>query len=134
MSRLSFALGVVLVAMLAASVASAQHFEDDEEEGPHPVVAWAIDGSNRASVGFNGILTAPTDPVMFAIEGDEVFDSLPAPAYTGRAVGFLAGVVQMPYRLVMGTFDVAFAWMPYLYMQSPAPRFTLFPWMEHDDV
>lgn len=136
MSRLPFALAAVLIAMLAASVAGAQHFEDDEdeEEGPHPIVAWAIDGGNRMSVGFNGILTAPADPVMFAIEGDEYFESLPAPAYTGRVVGFFAGLVQMPYRMLMGSFDVGFAWMPFLYMQSPIPRFTLFPWMEHDDA
>ena len=134
MSRAPVVFAVMLIAMLAASVASAQHFEDDEEEdAPHPMVTWASDGSNRLSVGWNGILTAPADPVMFAIEGDEVFESLPAPAYTGRVVGFLAGACQMSYRMLMGTFDVSFAWMPYLYMQSPVPRFTLFPWMEHDD-
>jgi hypothetical protein len=136
MSRLSRVLVAALIAMVAAGVAQAQHFEDDEdeEEGPHPVVAWALDGANRMSVGANGILTAPADPVMFAIEGDEVFESLPAPAYTGRVVGFLAGVFQMPYRVLMGAFDVAFCWMPYVYMQSPEPRFTLLPWMEHDDA
>ena len=136
MSRLSRVLVAALIAMLAAGVAQAQHFEDDEdeEEGPHPVVAWALDGANRMSVGWNGILTAPADPVMFAIEGEEVFESLPAPAYTGRAVGFFAGVSQMAYRLLMGTFDVVFCWAPYVYMQSPVPRFTLLPWMEHDDA
>ena len=136
MARLPFALSVVLTATLAASLASAQHFEpdEDEEEAQHPIVVWGIDGANRLSVGFNGILTAPADPVMFAIEGDEFFSSLPAPAFTGRAVGFFAGLVPMPYRLVMGSFDVGFAWVPYLYMQSPLPRFTLLTWMEHDDA
>ncbi|MBW2269834.1 MAG: hypothetical protein JRH16_14775 [Deltaproteobacteria bacterium] len=135
MSRLPSALAVASLAMLAASVASAQHFEDDEdEEETLPIVAWALDGANRATVGLNGILTAPADPLMFAIDGDEVFESLPSAEYTGRGVGFFAGLFQMPYRLLMGSFDLAFAWMPYLYMQSPVPRFTLLPWLEHDDV
>ena len=109
MFRFGPALVIALVAMLAVGVAQAQHFEDDDdEEQENAFVVWAKDGGNRMTVGLNGILTAPADPVMFAIEGDEVFESLPAPEYTGRAVGFCAGVFQMPYRMGMGTFDVAF--------------------------
>lgn len=134
MSRLPIALAVVLVAMLASSVASAQRFEEEEEEEKR---AWIVehlsDATNRATVGWNGIFTSPADPVMFAMEGDDVFESLPASAFTGRFVGFLAGTFQMPYRVLMGTFDIAFAWVPTLYMQSPVPRFTLLAWMEHDD-
>ena len=132
MARLPFALAAVLVLVLVPALASAQYFEDDEEEGPHPVVAWAQDMGNRASVGFNGILTAPADPFMFAAGGDETFEELPGAAVTGRFVGFLAGVSQMPYRIGMGAFDIALAWMPALYMQSPEPRWMLLPWAEHD--
>lgn len=136
MSRLPLALAVLFASLLLTNVAGAQFFEDeeDEEDARHPALEWAIDTGNRASVGVNGLLTFPADPVMFAIEGDDVFESLPAPAYTGRAVGFVAGTLQMPYRILMGTFDTVFCWVPKLYMQSPVPRFSLMPWMEHDDA
>lgn len=130
--RLPLALVVLLIAMLSGSLALAQG--DDEEEGePHPLVTWAIDMGNRSSVGLNGILTAPADPVLFALEGQDVFDDLPGSTYTGPVVGFFAGTLQMPYRMLMGTFDLAFSWMPFLYMQSPMPRFKLLPWAIHDE-
>ena len=94
---------------------------------------WVDDMGNRASVGLNGILTAVVDPVRFAEEGDEVFGRMPAPAYTGRVVGAFAGLAQMTYRVFTGTFDIAFSWVPFLYMQSPVPRVTVVPWAEHDD-
>lgn len=134
MSRFAPALFVLLVALLAAGVAGAQHFEDDEDaEETNAFVEWAQDAGNRSSVGLNGILTWPADPVIFAIDGDEVFEDLWASAYTGRFFGFLAGTFQMPYRILMGSFDLAFAWVPTLYMQSPVPRYKLLPWIEHDD-
>lgn len=134
MARLSPVLAALLLSLFLASSASAQFFEDEEEEDPtHPVVAWALDAGNRSSVGLNGVLTSPADPVMFALEGGETFESLPGATVTAPVVGFLAGTFQMPYRILMGTFDTVFCWVPKLYMQSPVPRFTLFPWMEHDE-
>jgi hypothetical protein len=82
--------------------------------------------------GFNGILTFPADPVMFTIEGDEVFESLPKPSVTGRIVGFPAGLLQGIYRLTMGACDVALAVVPAMPMLSPLPRFELIPF-EHED-
>ena len=129
--RLPFALAVLLIAMLPG-LASAQD-DDEEDDEPHPLVEWAADMGNRSSVGLNGFLTAPADPVMFALDGQEVFEELPGATYTGPVVGFFAGTFQMPYRMLMGTFDVAFSWVPWLYMQSPIPRFKLLPWALHDD-
>ncbi len=134
MARLSPVLAALLLSLSLAVPASAQFFEDEEEEDEtHPVVAWALDTGNRASVGVNGVLTSPADPVMFALEGQETFESLAYSTYTGPVIGFFAGGFQMPYRILMGTFDTVFCWVPKLYMQSPVPRFTLFPWMEHDE-
>ena len=94
---------------------------------------WAIDMGNRASVGVNGVLTAPADPVYLAMEGSQVFDKLPAATYTGPVIGVFAGIAQMSYRIFTGTFDIAFSWVPFLYMQSPLPRVTVLPWAEHDE-
>jgi hypothetical protein len=110
--------------------------EETEEEGGYelkPIDIWAIDLANRVSIGLNGVLTSPADPVMFSIEGDEVFKDLWMPAVTGRVMGFFAGLCQMPYRAMMGAFDAAFAWAPYLNPVSPVPRFKLLFWAEHPD-
>ena len=83
----------------------------EEEDGYElkPIDIWAIDLANRVSIGLNGVLTAPADPVLFSLEGDEVFADLWMPAVTGRVMGFFAGLCQMPYRAMMGAFDAAFA-------------------------
>lgn len=84
--------------------------------------------ANKAAAGLNDMLTAPADPVMFAIEGDEVFEEFWQPQVTGRMMGALVGLLQMPWRLVSGSFDLITSplapWMP---MVSPAPRFHLIP-------
>ena len=110
--------------------------EEEEAQGEYelkPIDEWAIDLANTASIGLNGVLTAPADPVMFAVEGDEVFAELWQPAVTGRVLGFFAGLCQLPYRTMTGVFDMAFAWAPYLAPVSPVPRFKLLVWAEHPD-
>jgi hypothetical protein len=114
----------------------AEEEPEAEEEGGYelkPIDVWAIDLANRVSIGLNGVLTAPADPVMFTLEGDEVFKDLWMPAVTGRVMGLFAGLCQMPYRAMMGAFDAAFAWAPYLKPVSPVPRFKLLFWAEHPD-
>ncbi len=106
----------------------------EASDQPNSVEEWAKDMGNRASVGLNGLLTAPADPVYFAMEGSEVFSKLPAAKFTGPVVGVFAGVAQMTYRVFTGTFDLAFSWVPYLYMQSPTPRVNVLPWAEHDEA
>ena len=59
---------------------------------PNSVQEWAKDMGNRASIGLNGLLTAPADPVYFAMEGSEVFRKLPAATYTGPVVGVFVAV------------------------------------------
>ncbi|HJO24788.1 MAG: hypothetical protein GY772_27460 [bacterium] len=147
MGRMRTSLSTALVLAFALSgVAPASDESAAPTAGEHPnrhrrpatddpgtVQEWARDMANRASVGVNGMLTAPADPVYFAMEGSEVFSSLPASTYTGPVVGVFAGIGQMAYRVFTGTFDFAFSWVPFLYMQSPVPRVTLLPWAEHDE-
>lgn len=101
---------------------------------PGTMAEWGKDTGNRASIGLNGVLTAPADPVFFAMEGSEVFSTFPAAKFTGPVVGVFAGVAQMTYRVFTGVFDVTFSWVPFLYMQSPVPRVDLVPWAEHDEA
>ena len=101
---------------------------------PGTMSEWGKDMGNRASIGLNGILTAPADPVYFAMDGSEVFSTFPAPKFTGPVVGVFAGVAQMTYRVFTGVFDVTLSWVPFLYMQSPPPRIDLLPWAEHDEA
>ena len=117
------------------AVAEAEASEAEEEGGYElkPIDEWAIDLANRVSIGLNGVLTAPADPVMFSLEGDEIFKEFWMPQVTGRVVGFFVGVCQMPYRAMTGAFDAAFAWAPYLAPVSPVPRFKLLFWAEHPD-
>ena len=73
--------------------------EEEEESGYElkPIDVWAIDLANRVSLGLNGVLTAPADPVMFSLEGDEVFEGFWMPQVTGRVAGFFAGLFVLPH-------------------------------------
>jgi len=128
MRRLVTALAVLPLLLIA----SAGFADDDEDDEPSVFVEYLLNTGNDFLGGLNGILTFPADPVAFAIEGDEVFSELPAPGFTGRLVGFPAGLFQGLYRLVMGTCDVALAVVPAMPMLSPVPRYKLLPF-EHED-
>ncbi len=104
--------------------------QDDEEEEVYPD---DFPRQNKFAAGLNGFLTWPADPVMFAIEGDEVFEDVWQPKVTGRIVGALAGLLQAPYRLITGAYDMVTAPLaPVMYMVSPVPRFKLLTF-DHDD-
>lgn len=127
MRRLLTALAV-LPLLLPASAG----FADDEDDEPGVFGEYLRGAGNTFLGGLNGIVTFPADPVAFAMEGDEVFESLPAPAVTGRIVGFPAGLLQGIYRVMTGTCDLAFALIPGVPMLSPVPRYKLLVF-EHPD-
>lgn len=111
----------IAVPLAAASPVFAQ--DDDEIE----LDRYDQRAMNKLAAGLNNMITAPADPVMFAIEGNEVFEDFWYPQVTGRMAGFLVGCFQMPYRLITGAFDfVTFPITPMI-MVSPAPRFHLIP-------
>lgn len=127
MRRLLTALAVLPLLLLASA-----GFAEEEDEEPSVFVGYLRNTGNTIVGGFNGILTFPADPVAFAMEGDEVFSSLPKPSVTGRIVGVPAGLMQGLYRLMMGTCDVVLAVVPAMPMLSPVPRYKLLPF-EHED-
>jgi hypothetical protein len=118
-------LAIALVPLLMLSLGPAAFAQDDGDEPTE----WERQIGNKSGIGLNGILTAPADPVMFAIEGSEVFGG----GVGGNLLGFGAGLFQMPYRIITGAFDFVTCWVPYLYMISPPPRFKLLPFATHDD-
>jgi hypothetical protein len=127
MQRLVSALAVLPLLLIASA-----GFAEDEDEEPSVFVEYLRNTGNIFVGGFNGILTFPADPVAFTMEGDEVFESLPAPSVTGRLVGFPAGLLQGVYRVTMGVCDVALAVVPAMPMLSPLPRYKLLNF-EHPD-
>jgi hypothetical protein len=121
---------VFTVPLLQAGPVLAQDDEEEEEESVYPD-DWPR--TNKLAAGFNNFITSPADPVMFSIEGDEVFAEFWQPQVTGRIVGAFAGLLQFPYRLITGAFDMLTAPLaPVMYMVSPVPRWTLIPSL-HDD-
>jgi hypothetical protein len=81
--------------------------------------------------GLNGVVTAPADPVMLAIQPNDEMRAIPGGIVTGHILGFFAGTVQGVYRTLTGTLDVAFAPLAFFPMFSPEPRYKLIPGWEH---
>ena len=126
-------LSIALVAVGLVGSARAADDEDQEEQEPGAVEQWADTTANRFFLGINGIVTAPYDVVAVTREGDELFKELAGEPATGYVAGFGAGVLQMTYRMVMGTFDSVLCWVPYLPPVSPIPRYKLDRRIHHPD-
>jgi hypothetical protein len=127
MRRLVSALAVLPLLLIASA-----GFAEDEDEEPSVFVEYLRGVGYSYAAGFNGFMTSFADPVGFAIEGDEVFESLPGAKVTGRIVGVPAGIFQGLYRAVMGLFDITFAVIPGVPIVSPVPRYRMYPF-EHPD-
>ena len=85
------------------------------------------EGINNLVAGLNGIVTAPADPVMGAVQPTEAFDDIWAGPATAHFMGFLQGTVMMTYRLAMGVFDIAlFPFMVFPTL-SPEARYDIIP-------
>lgn len=121
-------LPALVIALWAPGSALAQDDEEDEEPGAFR--EYLNTRRNNAVAGVNGILTFPADPVMFAVDGDEVFDGWWAPA--AHVTGFFAGVFQGTYRVVMGALDFAFFPIPKMPMLSPVQRYKVLTFV-HDN-
>lgn len=70
-------------------------------------VAAHAEGVNNLAAGFNGLLTVPFDPVIYAAEPPEAFEDMAGAPVTSGILGFFSGVLMMPYRTVMGALDIA---------------------------
>ena len=123
-------LGIAFTTPLAYAMPVLAQDAEEEEASVYPD-DWSR--LNKLAAGTNNAITWPADPVMFCIEGDEVFSDFWYPQVTGRMMGAVVGLLEAPWRLITGLFDMATSPLaPIMPMVSPAPRFTLIPSL-HDD-
>lgn len=119
MRRLA-AVAATLLVLTATPAARA----DSESESEPLELPTAL---NNVLAGFNGLLTAPADPVASAIAPPEDFEDLWGAPVTSHTLGFFQGVVMLPYRAVMGALDIAFAPFWVFPTLSPEARVDLVP-------
>lgn len=83
-------------------------------------------GVDQALLGLNGVITAPLDPVVGLIEGDDRFRTLPLLSpVINRVVGLTTGSWQAVKRTSLGTADILLSVFPPTAL-SPKPRFAVF--------
>jgi hypothetical protein len=87
-------------------------------------------GLNNLAAGFNGLLTAPADPVMGAVEPIEAFEDIWAGPATAHFMGLFQGTLLMSYRVLAGVFDIAFAPFWVFPTLSPEARYDVIPGYE----
>ncbi len=91
------------------------------------------EGMNSLYAAINGIVYAPTDPVMFVIFPPEDYEELPLHQVTGRVLGLPTGVLMMSYRLFMAAGDLVFFPFWVFPVFSPEPEYwTLIPNVEYE--
>ena len=88
------------------------------------------DGLNNLLAGLNGLLVAPADPVMEAIDPPAQMAKLPNADVTKHLVGFFEGTAFMCYRVFMGAVDVALFPFWIFPTLSPKARWDLVPFYE----
>ena len=89
-------------------------------------VAAHAEGLNNLAAGFNGLVTFPFDPAIYAAEPPEAFDGMAGEPVTSGILGFFAGVMMMPYRAIMGALDVALSPFWFFPTLSPEAKINLF--------
>jgi hypothetical protein len=87
-------------------------------------------GFNNLFAGLNGLVVAPADPVMQAIDPPSQLEKLPNPRVTRHVVGFFQGTALMLYRVFMGATDVALSPFWVFPTLSPEARWDLVPGWE----
>jgi hypothetical protein len=89
-------------------------------------------GLNNFLAGINGLITAPAEPIMQAVQPPETLRELPGGAVVSHPVGLVSGTLMCVYQAMMGALDVALTpfWvMPTL---SPEPRWQIVPGVEYE--
>ncbi|MFQ5514707.1 MAG: hypothetical protein ACE5FG_09730 [Myxococcota bacterium] len=89
-------------------------------------------GLNNLYAGINGILTFPADPFVMVVTPPEAYEELPWHPVTGRLLAVPAGTLLSAYRLVMGTFDIAFTPFWVFPTMSPEARWAIIPDVEYE--
>jgi len=89
-------------------------------------VAAHAEGLNNLAAGFNGLITFPFDPAIYAAEPPEAFEGIRGEPVTSGMLGFFAGILMIPYRATMGALDVALFPFWYFPTLSPEAKINLF--------
>jgi hypothetical protein len=109
----------------------AQAEEEEDEEEPTAWDEYLASVGERFLTGGNGLVTAPADPPMAAVEPPNALDKA---GYARRPLGFASGILLMGYRFLTGAVDVALCLVPKMPVLSPVPRYQLIPGFEHEDA
>jgi len=109
---------------------AAEPEEEEDEEEPTAFDEYLASVVERTLTGLNGVLTAPADPPMAAIEPPEALDDA---SYARHPLGFASGLLLMSYRTFTGALDFGLAIFPKLPVLSPVPRYHVIPGFEHED-
>jgi hypothetical protein len=112
------------------AAAEAEEEEAEEEEEPGFLFTYFDSVRTRVLTGANGILTAPADPVMAAVDPPKALEKA---SYGRYPLGFGSGFLLMLYRTFSGAVDLGFAPIPAIPVVSPVPRYKLIPGFVHDD-
>jgi hypothetical protein len=104
--------------------------EEAEEEEPTAFGEYLASVKERFLTGLNGLLTAPADPPMAAIDPPKALEGA---SYARHPLGLGSGVLLMGYRVLTGGVDFALAPLPKLPVLSPVPRYKVIPGFEHED-
>jgi hypothetical protein len=103
---------------------------EEEDEEPTAFDEYLISVKERYLTGLNGLLTAPADPPMAAVDPPKALEGA---RYARHPLGFGSGVLLMGYRVLTGAVDFGLAPLPKLPVLSPVPRYKLIPGFEHED-
>jgi len=105
--------------------------EEEEEEEPSAWDYYLMSVGERFLTGLNGIVTAPADPPMAAIDPPEELEKA---GYARHPLGFASGILLMGYRTLTGAVDFALFLVPKMPVLSPVPRYQVIPGFEHEDA
>jgi len=95
-------------------------------------VAAHAEGLNNLAAGFNGLITFPFDPVIYAAEPPEAFEEMPGGPIMAGTLGFFAGILMMPYRATMGALDIVLFPFWVFPTLSPEAKINLFEKTEYE--
>jgi hypothetical protein len=109
----------------------AQVEDEEDEEEPSDWDYYLMSVGERFLTGLNGIVTAPADPPMAAIDPPKALEKA---GYARYPLGFASGILLMGYRTLTGAVDFALCLVPKMPVLSPVPRYQVIPGFEHEDA
>ena len=121
----------ITLALLTSTATATGASADMSEFGESLSEYFSATGSHFLT-GLNSVVTAPADPVMSTVDPPEEYETLPAPEFSGRFIGFFQGTIMLAYRTGMGALDMVLAPIPIVIL-SPEPRYQAIPGFEWEE-